>query len=267
MDKKQEYVEMLAQSWFRSGVKPGDVLLVHSNIKRTLVNARRQGIKLSPDDILDSFLLALGEKGTLLIPLFNFDFPEKKFFDIRKTPSQMGALTEAARNREGVVRTGHPIYSFAVLGGKKHEFLDIDNESGYGEDSPFGMLHRLHGKVASLDLEDQNSMTFYHYVEECKKVDYRFFKSFKGDYIDIDGNVSEKTYNLFVRDIDEYVLTHVNPAGELMWKEGLYKGFRPKVETGLRTVRAEEMFNFVESLIVNNQAEGTLFKFGDKNDR
>ena len=99
----------------------------------------------------------------LIVPLFNFD--------IRNTPSQMRALTEVARKRFGTIRISHSIYSFAVLGKEKKMFDGLVNESSYGEDSPFGRLHKLDGKIASLDLEDQNSMTFYHYVEETLMVD------------------------------------------------------------------------------------------------
>lgn len=34
----------------------------------------KQGQKISPDAILNSFLQAVGSSGTLLLPLFNFDF-------------------------------------------------------------------------------------------------------------------------------------------------------------------------------------------------
>ena len=263
MDDKQDYIKQLAEGWQNSGVEQGDVLLVHSNIKRTLLTARKKGINLSPDDILESFLVALGPNGTLLLPLFNFDFTTNKIFDIRNTPSQMGALTEVARKREESVRTGHPIYSFAVLGMETYQFAEIDNQSGYAKDSPFGILHKLQGKIASLDLEDQNSMTFYHYVEESLNVDYRYFKEFPGQYFDSNGVQSERTYKLFVRGVERNVLTHVNPAGELMWEKGLYKGFRPKVETGLRTVCANQMYDFVADVITQGKAEGTLFKYGD----
>lgn len=56
------------------------------------------------ETILDSFLHTLGENGTLLLPLFNFDFCGGAPFVIRTTPSHMGALTEAGRVRLGAVR-------------------------------------------------------------------------------------------------------------------------------------------------------------------
>ena len=70
-----DYIKLLSESWANCGVNSGDILLVHSNIKRTLVKARQAGFKLTPDDVLDSFLECVGSSGTLILPLFNFDFP------------------------------------------------------------------------------------------------------------------------------------------------------------------------------------------------
>ena len=46
---------------------------------------------------------------------FNFNFKEDKFFDINKTISHMGLLTETARLHPKSERTGHPMYSFVLL--------------------------------------------------------------------------------------------------------------------------------------------------------
>ena len=262
MGKNADYIKQLSESWAKSGVNSGDTLLVHSDIKRTLINARRKGIQLTPDDILNSFLDCLGSSGTLILPLFNSGFPTTKHFDVRNTPSQMGILTEVARKRSDAVRTGHPIYSFAILGKEKDKFDGLVNESGFGENSPFGLLHKLDGKIACLDLEDQISMTFYHYVEELMVVNYRYFKTFSGTYIDSYGHESERDFKLFVRDYERKVLTHVNPAGEMLWKAGFYKGDRPKENSGLRTIEASNMFEFVSNLIKEGKAEGNLFIYG-----
>ena len=113
------------------------------------------------DMFVQSFLDAVGSEGTVLFPLFNFGFSNGEPFDIRNTPSKMGKLTEAARLRPDAVRTGHPISSFAVIGAQADRFKGVNNRSGYGEDSPFAILRQMNGKIASLDLDDQNSMTFY----------------------------------------------------------------------------------------------------------
>ena len=219
---QREAITRLADQWRACGIGDGDMVLLHSNIRRILRGARRQGENLSPEMLLDSFLEAVGKSGTLLLPLFNFDFAPGVPFDIGSTPSQMGALTEAGRQYAFSVRTGHPIYSFAALGAQREQFRRVDNFSGYGADSPFGLLHRNGGKIAVLDLPDQNSMTFYHYVEETLDVPYRYHKTFTGICFDAQGKSSERTCGLFVRDIEKGVHTHVDPMGELLWQQGLY---------------------------------------------
>jgi len=70
-------------------------------------------------------------------------------------------------------------------------------------------------------------MTFYHYVEESLSVDYRLHKRFSAPYTDFDGEVSDRTYGLFVRKIDEGVVTHVDPMGEILWAKGLFPATVP----------------------------------------
>jgi aminoglycoside 3-N-acetyltransferase len=259
MTAKNVLIDRLAASWRASGVAGGDVILLHSSLKRIIARLR----ELCPDagaaTVLQSFVQAVGNDGTLLFPLFNFGFAKGEPFDIRATPSEMGALTEAARVAPGAVRTGHPIYSFAALGKHREKFRHINNVSGYGLDSPFGLLRELNGKIGVLDLPDQNSMTFYHHVEEMLQVPYRFMKNFTGQYTDARGHSRETTCRMFVRDLDRGVTTHVNPAGELMWAAGLYMGDRPGTGTGLRVVSARAMYEFVEAIIKGGHAEGLLY--------
>lgn len=254
-----ELINKLIERWVDSGIEEGDTVLIHSSIRRTLFEFKKSGYQITPDDILVSFLETVGEKGTLLLPAFNFDFTKGVPFDINNTPSHMGSLTEVARLYPGSVRTGHPIYSFVAIGYHAKKFQDLDNQSAYSEESPFGILKQLNGKIAVLDLEDQNSMTFYHHVEEIKQVDYRYFKDFRGQYTDSKGASQQKTYTIFVRDIEKGVITNVNPAGELMWKNGLYKGYKPGVSSGLRIINARRMFEFVSELIDKSMTLNNLY--------
>lgn len=212
------------------------------------------------DLFLQSFLDAVGATGTVVFPLFNFGFSNGDPFDIRHTPSKMGKITETARLHPDAVRTRHPIYSFAIIGAAADRFEGVDNRSGYGEDSPFAILRQLNGKIASLDLDDQNSMTFYHHVEEMHQVPYRYMKTFEGPYTDYDGTTESKSYTLYVRNIDQGVQTHVNPTGELLWENGLYTGFGPKQDCGLRVIDANGMFDFVSNIIASGKAEGLLYR-------
>ena len=245
--------------WAGSGISRGDTVLIHSSMKRTFLNISRKGYKPSSEIIIDSLLEEVGSKGTVLFPLFNFDFPDTKKFSLISTPSQMGKITEDARRNYLAARTGHPIYSFLAIGELASLFSSINNISGYGDDSPFAKLREIGGKIAVVDLDDQNSMTFYHHVEEVYGVDYRYHKEFYGEYEDLNGEITERKYSLFVRDLTRGVVTDVNRMGEILWEEGIYAGNRPGIKNGMRTVLAEELFQRTMKEIREGRAEETLF--------
>ena len=239
-------------------------MLFHSNLSALLRSYRRGGFDLTVKMVLDSLLNALGSSGTALFPLFNFDFTKGTSFDIRSTPSHMGTLTETARMRPDAIRTGHPIYSFAAIGAQSNRFAGRVNFSGYGADSPFGILREIDGKIAVLNLPDQHSMTFYHHVEEMLNVPYRYHKTFGGTYINQDGDSSTKQFGLFVRDLERGVVTDVNGMGEKLWSLGLYKGYAPKDGFGCRTIRVEDLYKATADVINAGKAEGLLYRIQKK---
>lgn len=251
-------VDALAADWSRAGLRAGDLVLVHSNVRRTLIRARRADRAAGVREILLSLLAALAPAGTLLLPLFNFDFTRGVPFDLRTTPSQMGALTEAGRAWPGAVRTGHAIYSFAAIGARAGAFEGLVNYSSYGADSPFQMLRDMGGRIAVLDLPDQNSMTFYHHVEEILEAPYRFHKQFAGDWTGRDGATTRRTFDIYVR--GDGVQTHVDPMGERLWRDGLYAGERPSTGAGLRVVDARALFEATAAVIRAGAARGLLYR-------
>jgi aminoglycoside 3-N-acetyltransferase len=117
--------KLLSERWRSSGIEPGMLLLVHSNILRTMQEFQKEDIPLTVNDILDSFIEAVGPEGTLLFPLFNFDFCWGKSFDMRTSKSSMGALTEAARLRTDSVRTGTPFIPSLFWGGSRKSFVGL----------------------------------------------------------------------------------------------------------------------------------------------
>ncbi len=258
-----EAIEWLKSRWRSSGIESGDILLLHSNILRTLRILKQKGFQPSVKILLESFINSVGKDGTLLFPLFNFDFVKGIAFDMKSTKSHMGALSEAARNYPKAVRTGHPVYSFCAIGRLSHKFSGVDNVSGYGIDSPFGILRKLDGKVAVLDVEENLSMTFHHHVEEMMSVPYRYMKNFTGNYINLKGLKEEKTYSIYVRNLEKNVQTELDPIGKKLWEASIYKGDYPNEETGLRIARVNEIFDYVSNIISCGDALGNLYKIED----
>ena len=76
----------------------------------------------------------------------------------------------------------------------------LENKSSFGDDSPFEWLHRNGGK--NLVIDAAGYFTFLHYIEEKYGVSYRYLKDFTADYKDETGEVSTRTYSMYVRDLD-----------------------------------------------------------------
>jgi len=251
----------LVDSWHESGLENGDVVLLHSSLSMLLRKLNKNfNTRISPAEVLHSIRAAIGKEGTLVVPLFNFKaYPEHGFFDIRHTPSHMGILTETVRKLPEAVRTGHPIYSFCAIGKRAEEFKNIDNNSGYGPDSPFAKIKELGGKIAIIGLTDQNSMTSYHFVEEQNEVDYRYHKNFTGTYINHKGEKTRRTYSLFVRNLKRGIQTDVNRMMDYLWKIGAYKGNKPTTGYGMRTIDFNCFYEVVDTKIKQGKARNFLY--------
>ena len=65
-------------------------------------------------------------------------------------------------------------------------------------------------------------MTYYHHVEELKKVNYRFLKIFKGKYINFQNETDEITAEIFVRRTDYGVETQVNEMKKIPYGRKIY---------------------------------------------
>jgi aminoglycoside 3-N-acetyltransferase len=219
------------------GVQEGDTLLVHSSYKS--LGEVDGGVAT----VVEALLEAVGEQGTLIVPTFNFGFCEGEPFDARSTPSKMGAITEVIRNDPRATRVAHPIYSFAAIGARAHEAAAISDPSSYGRESLFGKLRDWDGKIAVIGLSWNDSMTFFHHVEEMLGVPYRYMKSFTGPVTGADGSNEERTVTMYVRDLDAGVVTMVDPMGAELERAGVAKVGKIG-EADVRVMRAQEVYEF-----------------------
>lgn len=260
----QKVIYELAEAWNKSGIDKGDTILIHSSLSGFLRRYRTLEIPVSPNDVLDSLIMAAGKNGTLIFPTYNFDFTKGITFDIRKTKSETGALSEAARLHQDSVRTGHPLFSFAVIGYNKNIFEDLCNISAFGKDSPFAKLLQLNGKIAAIDVAGENCMTFYHHVEEMENAPNRFHKIFRGNYTDIHGMQSEREFSVYSRKIEEGVETDVKPMEEYLWSKKLYSGYRPGEGSCMHVIIAEKVYEEASAVIKEGRSLGMLYKIKEQ---
>jgi aminoglycoside 3-N-acetyltransferase len=154
----------------RLGVEPGHALLVHASLRSL---GRVTG---GAETVVSALREAVGPTGHVVVPTgteansmtsrvhqahiatltpddverFHLDMPA---FDKDKTPSGMGAISEALRTTRGAARSAHPQSSFAAIG-PEADLLMADHplECHLGPDSPLGKLNKMEAHVLMIEV-------------------------------------------------------------------------------------------------------------------
>lgn len=132
----------------RLPIRVGGVLMVHASLRSL------SGTGADADDVIAWLLDHLGADGTLAMPTLTYAATVQAGmrFDVRSTPSDVGALSERFRHHAGVMRSLHPTHSVASAGARAWELVrhhGLDREP-CGPNSPFSLLPRLDGQILML---------------------------------------------------------------------------------------------------------------------
>ncbi len=249
-------------------IEKGGILLLTENSLTLLMTIKKIDKSLSSDVSIDEIfniiiskiIEKLGDTGTLLIQTFDWGFCNKKKFDILNSKSKTSFLGNIAIKRDDFIRTKHPIYSFAVTGRYKHELANLNNNGAFDINSPFHFIYKKKAKMLIIDISIQKSFTFAHHVEEMKKVSYRYHKNFTSTYIDNQGIESIRTYEMYVRDIDNNVLPYLEPLENIFLENGVMEKFNID-ELVIRKVDLFKAYEVIEKDIKYNNAK-SLHKIG-----
>lgn len=223
-DKKTIFYDDIVKALRNVGLQIGDLVLVHSDVSTfgKLVNYDRNYILLH---LVEALKEVVGDEGTLIIPTFTYSFCNNEIYDIDKSKSTVGALTEYFRKLDSVFRTINPIFSFAIWGKSKEDFLNISKDS-FDEDSVFGIFHKKLGKIVFLGAPFQ-SCTYIHYVEQTFGIPYRYIKTFTG-IIKSKNNEYKDSYTFNVRYLDKKAITDLSKIENYL----LQSNFMKKVKVG-----------------------------------
>lgn len=186
------------------GIKEGDVVLIHSSLGNLNLNC-------SPFEVLDLLLKIVGENGTILFPTYpkltSLKFLEaEKVFNINKTPSYMGILSELARRHPKAVRSLHPTKSVVAIGKYAVELTNEHSESiyPYGEQSPYYKINNYNGKTIGIGVSTKN-LSCIHCVDDIMKEDFPVMpydeRVFDSTCIDSQGN--EKRVSTYAHEIEK----------------------------------------------------------------
>lgn len=197
-------------------LEKGDTVLISSDILRLFTIEYKHSRK-KPDinQFIDMLIEQVGSEGTILFPTFNWGFCKGETFDWNKNIGQTGSLGNTSLKRTDFKRTQHPIYSFSVYGKYKDYLCELDFKDSFGPESVFAFLESAHAKQITIDVDLTHCFTFLHYVEEKSGiVAYRYIKDFTSSYIDKEQQLTNRTYSMFVRDLDLNVETNADELQE-----------------------------------------------------
>ncbi|MBH0208528.1 MAG: AAC(3) family N-acetyltransferase [Nitrospira sp.] len=147
------------------GLSPGDLVCVHSSFSSLGY------VEGGPGTFIKALEEVVGSTGTIMMPTFSMTgsmlsyLESGEIYDIRKTPSKVGALTETFRNWPGVTRSLHPTNSVAAKGRLAHDLLSGHHRSirPFGLETPFGRLAALDGKILMINTHIHS---FLHHVQD-----------------------------------------------------------------------------------------------------
>ncbi len=169
------------------GVRPGDIVLMHSSFKSIGID--------DPETILGALTDALGPEGTLLLPALSYLQVPADLHDTRATPTCVGFLTEYFRKRPGTLRSLHPTHSVCGIGARRDEMLasHAEDRTPCGSHSPFRRNIEMGGKILMLGCGLRPNTTM-HAVEELVGPPYVFGPTCCYTITDREGRVFRKEY-------------------------------------------------------------------------
>ncbi|QQO55144.1 MAG: AAC(3) family N-acetyltransferase [Thiohalocapsa sp. PB-PSB1] len=154
------------------------VLMVHSS-----VNALAPMYTGNSLQLLGMLIDLCGPKRTLVMPAFYFGdpryqgamdtFTHQPRLDLRRTPSQMGLLTELFRRWPGVLHSKHPVYRVTALGPLAakitagHELADTPT----GRGTPFDAMAELDASILGIG-KTSDVLTQVHHPESVLGDDF-----------------------------------------------------------------------------------------------
>src|SRR4051794_35776919 len=149
------------------GIAPGDVVIAHVAYNEFI------GFTGRPSDVIASLRAVLTPAGTLLMPSLPFTgsalayVRSGEIFDVRRTPSRTGIVTELFRRSPGTRRSLHPTHSILASGPLAEQVIADHHlaSTPCGDPSPLSKLAEVNGKIALLGTGIAK-MTFYHYLED-----------------------------------------------------------------------------------------------------
>lgn len=202
------------------GLTSGDTVYVHSSVDQL-------NLGFAFYRILPLIQNVIGSQGTVLFPTYPNRSPVSSYeylkqgrvYDVRRTPSFTGLLTEFARRQRNAIRSLHPTKSVCALGPLAEILTASHQESPYPYDtcSPYYKLVEHEAKIIGIGVHT-TYLSFVYCVDDALKeqnpVQTYFPEMFAAKCINYRGTVEiVHTYahdmRSVVHDIPQFIKQHI----------------------------------------------------------
>jgi aminoglycoside N3'-acetyltransferase len=206
-----------------------EILMVHSSYDHLL-----PAFKGDPQEIVNALVDYCGSKRTLVMPAFCLGgrLRDKRganggrVFDVRKSPSEMGLLTELFRRRRGVRRSLHPTHSICALGPLADELVATHHlgSTRTGPGTPFSIMAQKRCVIAGLGVDWFRVITQTHIAEDTLGEEFPITfdkETFPVTLVDAKGDRMEYSLTLLrtARTLDNAILKSLlSPQDLRAWK-------------------------------------------------
>lgn len=181
----------------------------------------------SYNDISKQILYALNDlykPKTILIPTFTYSYTNTGTFNRISSPSEVGRFSEEVRNQyTSLNRTINPVFNVIDTNNYLLKY-QLKEESAFGEDSMFNLLHELGHVIVNINIEELIG-TYLHFLEYFFNVPYRYKKNFPGKVVISDQEKKLINYEYHVRDLDKNPIWRRQKIITLLNEEGVRNNF------------------------------------------
>jgi len=190
---KPNTITSLKNDFEALGVNPGAIIIMHSSLSKIGWTVG------GPVSVIRALMQILTPEGTLVMPTMSGDnsepskweyppVPESWWDTIRKempafepkiTPTRgMGTIVDTFRNWPNVLRSNHPVSSFAAWG-KHAKFITENHEliGELGEGSPISRLYELNGQILLVGVSHESNTSIHLAEYRCDFPGKKYIKT------------------------------------------------------------------------------------------
>ncbi len=223
------FSEIIHSSYNELNVYEADIIYIYSDLRYFSKFLKEEKSK---SDFCAKIVSPLLEKNKTIV-MTTFTYTTEGVFDLYKTFTKLGVMNKWILMQEGVVRSEHPLFSYAALGNRKDIVKNI-GKSAFGYESIYDRLKGSNAAFLHFGRPVTMGNTIIHHIEQLCGSTYRVNKAFKTKVYNDDRYIgTDYTASLRRRDVMGKNFNHT-------FKVAAKKMVEKKI---IRQVGSENIFN------------------------